>query len=257
MAIISMKQLLEAGVHFGHRTMRWNPKMKPYIYTARKGVHIMDLQKTLRLIEDAYNFVKEEASNGARIMFVGTKRQARQSIKDEAERCGAYYVNNRWLGGMLTNFKTIKNRIAKMKELEEMEANGEFDKMPKSQQSIYRHRLDKLQKNLGGVRDMKDIPDLIWIVDPKKEENAVAEANLLGIPIIATVDTNCDPDVIDYIIPGNDDAIRAIKLLTNKMAEAYIEGREGYVEKEAASAEEANGAEDAEKASEEKTEGAK
>ncbi len=233
MSVISMKQLLEAGVHFGHRTMRWNPKMKPYIYTARKGVHIMDLQKTLRLIEDAYEFVKDEASKGARIMFVGTKRQARQAVKEEAERCGAYYVNNRWLGGMLTNFKTIKDRIARMKELEEMEANGEFDKMPKSQQSIYRHKLEKLQKNLGGVRNMKDIPDLIWIVDPKKEENAVAEANLLGIPIVATVDTNCDPDVIDYIIPGNDDAIRAIKLLTSKVAEAYIEGREGYVEQEA------------------------
>jgi len=229
MSVVSMKQLLESGVHFGHRTMRWDPKMSEYIYTHRKGVHILDLQKTLKMIETAYDFVKEEAGKGATILFVGTKRQARKAVEEEAKRCGAFYVNNRWLGGMMTNFKTIKARIKKLIELEAMEANGEFDGMPKAQQSIYRHRLEKLQKNLGGVKEMKDVPDLIWIVDPKKEEIAVAEANLLGIPIIATVDTNCDPDLIDYIIPGNDDAIRAIRLLTSKIADAYIEGREGYV----------------------------
>jgi small subunit ribosomal protein S2 len=224
-----MKQLLESGVHFGHRTMRWDPKMSEYIYTARKGVHILDLQKTLKMIDLAYEFVKDQASQGATILFVGTKRQARKAIEEEAKRCGAFYVNNRWLGGMMTNFKTIKLRIKKLIELEEMEANGEFDVMPKAQQSIYRHNLEKLRKNLGGVKEMKSAPDLIWIVDPKKEEIAVAEANLLKIPIVATVDTNCDPDVIDYIIPGNDDAIRAIRLITSKMADAYIEGREGYV----------------------------
>jgi len=240
MSVVSMKQLLESGVHFGHRTMRWDPKMSEYIYTHRKGVHILDLQKTLRMIDSAYDFVKEEASKGATILFVGTKRQARKAIEEEAKRCGAFYVNNRWLGGMMTNFKTIKARIKRLIELEEMEANGEFDAMPKAQQSIYRHRLEKLRRNLGGVKEMKNVPDLIWIVDPKKEEIAVAEANHLNIPIIATVDTNCDPDLIDYIIPGNDDAIRAIRLLTAKMADAYIEGKEGYVnEQEAAKAKEA------------------
>jgi len=227
-----MKQLLESGVHFGHRTMRWNPKMEEYIYTHRKGVHILDLQKTMRMLDNAYDFVKEQATEGATILFVGTKRQARKSVYEEAKRCGAFYVNNRWLGGMMTNFKTIQKRIDRLKELEKMEENGELDEMSKSQQSIYRHRLEKLRRNLGGVKEMKKAPDMIWIVDPKKEEIAVAEANLLGIPIIATVDTNCDPDLIDYIIPGNDDAIRAIRLLTSKIADAYLEGREGYVSQE-------------------------
>src|SRR6056297_2352512 len=232
MSVGSMKQLLESGVHFGHRTMRWDPKMSEYIYTHRKGVHILDLQKTLKMIDAAYDFVKEEAGKGATILFVGTKRQARKSVYEEAKRCGAFYVNNRWLGGMMTNFKTIQKRIDRLKELEKMEENGELDEMSKSQQSIYRHRLEKLRRNLGGVKEMKKAPDMIWIVDPKKEEIAVAEANLLGIPIIATVDTNCDPDLIDYIIPGNDDAIRAIRLLTSKIADAYLEGREGYVSQE-------------------------
>ncbi len=256
MAVISMKQLLESGVHFGHRTMRWDPKMSEYIYTARKGVHILDLQKTLKMVEVAYEFVKEEAGKGATILFVGTKRQARKAIEEEAKRCGAFYVNNRWLGGMMTNFKTIKLRIKRLIELEEMEANGEFDAMPKAQQSVYRHKLEKLRKNLGGVKEMKDVPDLIWIVDPKKEEIAVAEANHLKIPIIATVDTNCDPDVIDYIIPGNDDAIRAIRLMTSKIADAYIEGREGYVkEAEKAAAAQSEATEEVAEAAEEEKAG--
>jgi len=227
MSVVSMKQLLEAGVHFGHRTMRWNPKMKDYIYTDRKGVHIMDLQKTLKLMEEAYYFVKDMASQGKTVLFVGTKRQARQAVREEAMRCGAFYVNNRWLGGMLTNFKTIQKGIKKLIDLEEFESSGHLDKLPKAEQAVVRHKLEKLRKNLGGVKEMKDLPDLIWIVDPRKEENAVAEANLLGIPIVATVDTNCDPDLIDYIIPANDDAIRAIKLLTSKIAEAVLEGKEG------------------------------
>jgi len=222
-----MKQLLEAGVHFGHRTMRWNPKMDQYIYTNRKGVHIMDLQKTLKLLDQAYNFVREQTKEGKTLLFVGTKRQARKSIYEEARRCGSFFVNNRWLGGMLTNFKTIKLRINRLKELEKMEEDGALAALPKSQQSIYRHQLEKLQKNLGGVREMKEIPDMIFIIDPKKERNAVLEANLLNIPIIAPIDTNCDPDEIDYIIPGNDDAIRAIRLMTSKMADAVLEGKEG------------------------------
>jgi small subunit ribosomal protein S2 len=225
-----MKQLLEAGVHFGHRTMRWNPKMKEYIYTDRKGVHIMDLQKTLKLLDQAYYFVRDEARKGATILFVGTKRQARKAIQEEAERCGGYFVNNRWLGGMLTNFPTIQKRIEKLKELEEFVGKLEFEKMPKSQQSIVKHQLEKLQKNLGGVKEMKAAPDLIFIIDPRKEQTAVLEANHLKIPIVAPVDTNCDPDEIDYIIPANDDAIRAIKLITGKIADAYLEGREGLSE---------------------------
>jgi len=232
MANVTMRQMLEAGVHFGHQTRYWNPKMAPYIYTARKGIHVIDLQKTVQLMDVAYNFVKEKASEGATLLFVGTKRQAQQSIEDEARRCGAFYVNNRWLGGLLTNFKTIRLRIEKLKELEAMEENGELDQLPKKEQSILRKRLLKLRKNLGGVKEMEDIPDMIFIVDPKKEKIAVREANILGIPIIAIVDTNCDPDEVDYIIPGNDDAIRAVKLITSKIADAYIEGREGQVETE-------------------------
>ena len=216
MPVVSMKQLLEAGVHFGHRTMRWNPKMKEYIYTDRKGVHIMDLQKTLKLLDQAYYFVRDEARKGATILFVGTKRQARKAIQEEAERCGG--------------FPTIRKRIEKLKELENYVESPEFEKMPKPQQAIVKRQLEKLQKNLGGVKEMKEVPDILFIIDPRKEQTAVLEANHLGVPIVAPVDTNCDPDEIDYIIPGNDDAIRAIKLITGKIADAYLEGREGLSE---------------------------
>jgi small subunit ribosomal protein S2 len=226
-AVLTMKQLLEAGVHFGHRTQRWNPKMKEYIFGARKGIYIIDLQKTSKLLDEAYNFVRDKAAEGGTILFVGTKKQAQQVIKQEAERCGAFYVNHRWLGGLLTNFETIRKRIDKLIELEEMEANGEFDHLPKKEQSRLRRILEKLRKNLGGLKNMTRLPDVIYIVDPRKERNAVFEANLLKIPTVAIVDTNCDPDEIDYIIPGNDDAIRAIQLITSKIADAYLEGREG------------------------------
>ncbi|MCD6104675.1 MAG: 30S ribosomal protein S2 [Thermosipho sp. (in: Bacteria)] len=227
MPVVTMKQLLEAGVHFGHRTQRWNPKMKDYIFGARKGIYIIDLQKTTKLLDEAYNFVREKAAEGGTILFVGTKKQAQQVIKQEAERCGAFYVNHRWLGGLLTNFKTIRQRIDKLIELEEMEANGEFEKLSKKEQSRLKRILEKLRKNLGGLKNMDRIPDVIYIVDPKKERNAVYEANLLKIPTVGIVDTNCDPDEIDYIIPGNDDAIRAIQLITSKIADAYLEGKEG------------------------------
>lgn len=227
MPVVTMKQLLEAGVHFGHRTQRWNPKMKPYIYGARKGIYIIDLQKTVKLLDEAYDFVRDVASKGGTILFVGTKKQAQQVVKNEAERCGGFYVNNRWLGGLLTNFSTIQSRIQKLIELEEMEANGELDKLPKKEQSKLRKKLEKLRKNLGGVKNMKSLPDVIFIVDPRKEKIAVEEANHLKIPIVAMVDTNCDPDPIDYVIPSNDDAIRAIALIAGKIADAYLEGREG------------------------------
>jgi small subunit ribosomal protein S2 len=227
MPVVTMKQLLEAGVHFGHRTQRWNPKMKPYIYGARKGIYIIDLQKTVKLLDEAYDFVRDVASKGGTILFVGTKKQAQQVVKNEAERCGGFYVNNRWLGGLLTNFSTIQTRIQKLIELEEMEANGELDKLPKKEQSKLRKKLEKLRKNLGGVKNMKSLPDVIFIVDPRKEKIAVEEANHLKIPIVAMVDTNCDPDPIDYVIPSNDDAIRAIALIAGKIADAYLEGREG------------------------------
>jgi small subunit ribosomal protein S2 len=226
-SVVSMKELLEAGVHFGHRTQRWNPKMKEYIFGARKGIYIIDLQKTSKLLDEAYNFVREKAADGGTILFVGTKKQAQQVVKQEAERCGAYYVNHRWLGGLLTNFKTIRQRIDKLIELEEMEANGEFDKLPKKEKSRLKRILEKLRKNLGGLKEMNRIPDVIYIVDPKKERNAIYEANLLKIPTVGIVDTNSDPDEIDYIIPGNDDAIRAIQLITSKIADAYLEGKEG------------------------------
>ncbi len=227
MAVVTMKQLLEAGVHFGHRTQRWNPKMKPYIYGARKGIYIIDLQKTVKLLDEAYDFVRDVASKGGTILFVGTKKQAQQVVKNEAERCGGFYVNNRWLGGLLTNFTTIQSRIQRLMELEEMEANGELDKLPKKEQSKLRKTLEKLRKNLGGVKNMKGLPDVLFIVDPRKEKIAIEEANYLGIPIVAMVDTNCDPDPIDYVIPSNDDAIRAIALIAGKIADAYLEGREG------------------------------
>ncbi|PNR98553.1 30S ribosomal protein S2 [Petrotoga miotherma DSM 10691] len=230
MSVVSMKQLLEAGAHFGHRTRRWNPKMQPYIFTERKGIHIIDLQKTLRSIDDAYEFLKNSVMEKKRVLFVGTKKQAQQIVADEARRCGEFFVNNRWLGGLLTNFKTIKSRIDKLEQLTEYVESEEFSKLPKKEQATIRRNLEKLEKNLGGLRGMKKIPDIIFIIDPKKEEIAVKEANLLKLPIIATVDTNCDPDLIDYVIPANDDAIRTIMLIASKMADAIIEGKEGRIE---------------------------
>lgn len=232
MSIVSMKQLLEAGVHFGHRTRRWNPKMKPYIYSARKGIYIIDLQRTLKLIEEACDFVRSLASEGGTIIFVGTKKQAQHVVREEAKRCGALYVDNRWLGGLLTNFKTIKPRIEKLTELEEMESSGELDKLPKKEQSRIRKILEKLRKNLGGLKGMEGLPDAIYVIDPRKEKNAVAEANNLGIPVIGIVDTNCDPEPVDFVIPANDDAIRSIKLITSKIADSYLEGKEGIAASE-------------------------
>jgi len=227
MSIVSMKQLLEAGVHFGHQTRRWNPKMKEYIFTERNGIYIIDLQKTVKKIEEAYNFVKSVSAEGGNILFVGTKKQAQESLQSEAERCGMFYVNQRWLGGMLTNFKTIRKRIDRLHELEKMEEDGIFEVLPKKEVLNLRHEKERLEKNLGGIKNMTELPQAIFIVDPRKERIAIQEARNLQIPIIAIVDTNCDPDEVDYIIPGNDDAIRAVKLLTEKMADAVIEGRQG------------------------------
>ena len=227
MAIISMKQLLEAGVHFGHQTRRWNPKMAPYIFTERNGIYIIDLQKTVKKVEEAYNFIREVAARGESILFVGTKKQAQDAMRDEAIRCNMFFVNERWLGGMMTNFKTIQARISRLRKLEEMEANGTFELLPKKEVLGLRHEMDKLTKYLGGIKDMKKLPGALFIVDPRKEHIAVLEAHKLNIPIVATVDTNCDPDEIDHVIPANDDAIRAVKLLTAKMADAVLEGRQG------------------------------
>lgn len=227
MSIVSMKQLLEAGVHFGHQTRRWNPKMKEYIFTERNGIYIIDLQKTVKKIEEAYEFVKNISAEGGFILFVGTKKQARESLQEEAQRCGMYYVNQRWLGGMLTNFKTIRKRIDRLHELEKMEEEGLFEVLPKKEVLNLQHEKERLEKNLGGIKDMTELPQAIFIVDPRKERIAIQEARKLSIPIIAIVDTNCDPDEVDYIIPGNDDAIRAVKLLTEKIADAVIEGRQG------------------------------
>lgn len=227
MAVVTMKQLLEAGVHFGHQTRRWNPKMAPYIFTDRNGIYIIDLQKTVRKVEEAYNFIRDLSMDGKDILFVGTKKQAQESIETEAKRCGMYYVNQRWLGGMLTNYKTIRKRIRRLNKLDEMETNGTFDVLPKKEVIKLKHERDKLEKNLGGIREMKGIPAAIFVVDPRKERIAIAEARKLGIPIVAIVDTNCDPDEIDYIIPGNDDAIRAVKLFATKVADAVLEGRQG------------------------------
>ena len=224
MAVISMKQLLEAGVHFGHQTRRWNPKMAPYIFTDRNGIYIIDLQKTVQKVEEAYNFVRETVANGGTVMFVGTKKQAQEAVKEEAERCGMYFVNQRWLGGMMTNFQTIRRRVDRLKELERMEEEGTMANLPKKEVAGLLNEKEKLEKFLGGIKDMKRLPDALFIIDPRKERIAVAEARKLNIPIVAIVDTNCDPDEIDYVIPGNDDAIRAVKLLTNKMAEACLEG---------------------------------
>ena len=246
MAVISMKQLLEAGVHFGHQTRRWNPKMAEYIFAERNGIYIINLQKTVKKVDEAYNFVRDLAADGGEILFVGTKKQAAESIKEEAERVGMYYVNTRWLGGMLTNFETIKKRIQRLAQLRKMEEDGTFDMLPKKEVTKLTLEIEKLEKYLGGIKNMKKLPSALFIVDPRKERNAVAEARKLNIPIIAIVDTNCDPDEIDYVIPGNDDAIRAVKLIAGAMANAVIEGRQGeqYEEPAAEAAEET--AEDAE-----------
>ena len=227
MAVISMKQLLEAGVHFGHQTRRWNPKMATYIFTERNGIYIIDLQKTVKKLEEAYFFVRDMAASGESILFVGTKKQAQDAIKEEAERCGQFYVNARWLGGMLTNFKTMRTRIARLNQLQKMQADGTFDLLPKQEVIKLQLEIAKLEKYLGGVKEMKKLPGALFVVDSRKEKNAIAEARKLNIPIVAIVDTNCDPDEIDYVIPGNDDAIRAIKLISQTMANAVLEGKQG------------------------------
>ena len=236
MAVISMKQLLEAGVHFGHQTRRWNPKMAQYIFTERNGIYIIDLQKTVRKIDEAYMFIRDVAMEGKSILFVGTKKQAQESIESEAKRCGMYFVNNRWLGGTLTNFRTIQTRIKKLNEIDAMEKNGQFEVLPKKEVIKLCAEREKLLKNLGGIREMKKLPGALFIVDPRKERIAVQEARILGIPIVAIVDTNCDPDEIDYVIPGNDDAIRAVKLIAGKLADAVLEGKQGEQIEEAAPA---------------------
>lgn len=227
MAVVTMKQLLEAGVHFGHQTRRWNPKMAEYIFTERNGIYIIDLQKTVRKIDEAYNFIRDTAAQGGSVLFVGTKKQAQESIKEEADRCGMYYVNVRWLGGMLTNWQTIKKRIGRLEELERMETEGTFTVLPKKEVMQLLAEKERLNKYLGGIKNMPGLPQAIYVVDPRKERIAIAEARKLGIPIVAIVDTNCDPDEVDYVIPGNDDAIRAVKLLTSKMADAVLEGKQG------------------------------
>ncbi|KKM11813.1 30S ribosomal protein S2 [Clostridiales bacterium PH28_bin88] len=232
MAVITMKQLLEAGVHFGHQTRRWNPKMAPYIFTERNGIYIIDLQKTVRKVEEAYNFVRDIVGQGQKVLFVGTKKQAQESVREEAERCGMFYVNERWLGGMLTNFQTIRQRVNRLRELERMEADGVFEVLPKKEVAQLLNEREKLQRFLGGIKDMVQLPGVLFIIDPRKERIAVAEARRLGIPIVAIVDTNCDPDEVDYVIPGNDDAIRAVKLLTGKIADAVIEGTQGQEDDE-------------------------
>lgn len=232
MSVISMKQLLEAGVHFGHQTRRWNPKMKPYIFTERNGIYIIDLQKTVKKIDEAYEFVRKLAANGGNILFVGTKKQAQDSVKEEATRCGMFYVNQRWLGGTLTNFQTIRKRINRLKEIEKMEEDGTFDVLPKKETLILTREKERLIKFLGGIKEMNKLPDALFVIDPRKENIAVSEARKLNIPVVAIVDTNCDPDEIDYVIPANDDAIRAVKLLTSKIADAVIEGKQGVVEAE-------------------------
>ena len=239
MAVISMKQLLEAGVHFGHQTRRWNPKMAQYIFTERNGIYIIDLQKTVRKIDEAYMFIRDVAMEGKSILFVGTKKQAQESIESEAKRCGMYFVNNRWLGGTLTNFRTIQTRIKKLNDIDAMEKNGQFDVLPKKEVIKLCAEREKLLKNLGGIREMKKLPGALFIVDPRKERIAVQEARILGIPIVAIVDTNCDPDEIDYVIPGNDDAIRAVKLIAGKLADAVLEGKQGEQTTEEAPATEA------------------
>ena len=227
MSVISMKQLLEAGVHFGHQTRRWNPKMKEYIFTERNGIYIIDLQKNVKKIDEAYYFIRDLAMEGGTVLFVGTKKQAQESIEQEAKRCEMFYVNQRWLGGMLTNFKTIQSRINKLRKIEKMEADGDFDLLPKKEVIQLKAEQEKLEKNLGGIKEMKKLPSAMFVVDPRKEHIAILEAKALGIPVVAIVDTNCDPDEADYPIPGNDDAIRAVKLIASKIADAVLEGRQG------------------------------
>ena len=227
MSVISMKQLLEAGVHFGHQTRRWNPKMAPYIYTERNGIYIIDLQKSVGKVDEAYQAVADIAAEGGTILFVGTKKQAQDAIQTEAERCGMFYVNERWLGGMLTNFKTIKSRVGRLKEIERMAEDGTFDVLPKKEVIQLKKEWEKLERNLGGIKEMKKLPDAIFVVDPKKERICVQEAHILGIPLIGIADTNCDPEELDYVIPGNDDAIRAVKLIVSKMADAVVEANQG------------------------------
>ncbi|MDD9323631.1 30S ribosomal protein S2 [Pediococcus acidilactici] len=227
MSVISMKQLLEAGVHFGHQTRRWNPKMKPFIFTERNGIYIIDLQKTVKLIDNAYNFVKDVAANDGVVLFVGTKKQAQTAIEEEAKRAGQFYVNHRWLGGTLTNWNTIQKRIKRLKDFKKMEEDGTFDRLPKKEVALLNKQKDKLEKFLGGIEDMPHIPDVLFVVDPRKEQIAIKEAQKLNIPVVAMVDTNTDPDQVDVIIPSNDDAIRAVRLITSKMADAVVEGRQG------------------------------
>ncbi|MDU0464094.1 30S ribosomal protein S2 [Staphylococcus chromogenes] len=256
MAVISMKQLLEAGVHFGHQTRRWNPKMKKYIFTERNGIYIIDLQKTVKKVEEAYNFIKQVSEEGGKVLFVGTKKQAQESVKAEAERAGHFYVNQRWLGGILTNYKTISKRVKRISEIEKMEEDGTFDVLPKKEVVELKKEYDRLIKFLGGIRDMKSMPQALFVVDPRKERNAIAEARKLNIPIVGIVDTNCDPDEIDYVIPANDDAIRAVKLLTGKMADAILEGQQGVSNDEVAAEQniDLNEEEATEKSSTEETE---
>ncbi len=237
MELLTIKELLETGVHFGHRVRKWNPKMKPFIFTERKGIHIIDLEKTIKYFTEAYNFVQERLAQGKDVLFVGTKRQVRETIEEEANRCGAHYVNRRWLGGTLTNFETIKQRIGRMKELELLEEEGKFELLPKKEAMSLRRELMKLQRNLDGLRDMERLPGVVYVIDPTVEENAVHEARRLEIPIVAVIDTNCDPDLVDFPIPGNDDAIKATKLITSRIADAVLEGREGVTMAAAAAAE--------------------
>ncbi len=227
MAVVAMKQLLEAGVHFGHQTRRWDPKMAEYIFQARNGIHIIDLQKTSKKLDEAYKFVKEQAEEGKKVLFVGTKKQAQECIKEAAQKCNMYYVDQRWLGGMLTNFKTIEGRVKRLRDLEEMSQDGTFDVLPKKEVSGLRNEMEKLEKNLGGIKDMKEMPGVMFVVDPKKERIAILEARKLGIPVVGLVDTNCNPEDVDYAIPGNDDAIRAVKLIADVIANAVIEGNQG------------------------------
>ena len=239
MAVVNMKQLLEAGVHFGHQTRRWNPKMATYIYTERNGIYIIDLQKTVKKLEEAYSFVRELGEKGETILFVGTKKQAQEAIREEAQRCGQYFVNARWLGGMMTNFKTMRTRVDRLNQLKTMQADGTFDMLPKKEVMKHMGEIAKLEKYLGGVTEMKKLPGALFIVDTRKERNAIAEAHKLGIPVVAIADTNCDPDEIDYVIPGNDDAIRAIKLISSVMANAVLEGKQGEQTTDAEKAEDA------------------
>ena len=243
MSVISMKQLLEAGVHFGHQTRRWNPKMAPYIYTERNGIHIIDLQKSVGMVDDAYNAISDIAAQGGTILFVGTKKQAQEAVKTEAERCGMFYVNERWLGGMLTNFKTVQTRIKRLKDIEKMSTDGTFDVLPKKEVTELKKEWEKLERNLGGIKNMTRVPDAIFIVDPKKERICVQEAHTLGVTLIGIADTNCDPEELDYVIPGNDDAIRAVKLIVSRMADAVIEAQQGADAGEIEEVEEAQDAE--------------